>query len=86
MGYFNSIFKMWPDKNCVQGEKIIGDRDREGSFQEGLRGLPYGERVRSLVDEPPAFFLPSKLVERVNIAKDELLPINKSCLAFAVVG
>ncbi len=33
MGYLNRIFNMWPDKNCVQGKKIIGGRDSEGSFQ-----------------------------------------------------
>ncbi len=25
---------MWPDKRVVQGEKIIGGKGREGSFQE----------------------------------------------------
>ncbi len=33
MGCFNSIFKMWPDKNVVQGEKNTGGKGREGSFQ-----------------------------------------------------
>ncbi len=27
------IFKVWPDKRFVQGEKNIGDKGREGSFQ-----------------------------------------------------
>ncbi len=29
----NSIFKMWPDKNFVQGEKNAGGKGHEGSFQ-----------------------------------------------------
>ncbi len=33
MGCLNSIFKMWPDKSFVQGEKSIGSKGREGSFQ-----------------------------------------------------
>ncbi len=27
------IFKLWPDKNVVQGKKSTGGKDREGSFQ-----------------------------------------------------
>ncbi len=33
MGYSNSIFKMWPDKKIVQGEKNDVGKGREGSFQ-----------------------------------------------------
>ncbi len=33
MGSLNSIFKMWPDKDFVQGAKNTGVKGREGSFQ-----------------------------------------------------
>ncbi len=33
MGCLNSIFKVWPDKRFVQGEKNTGVKGREGSFQ-----------------------------------------------------
>ncbi len=34
MGCLNSIFKLGPDENVVQGEKNIGGRGHEGSFQK----------------------------------------------------
>ncbi len=33
MGCLTSIFKMWPNKNFVQGEKNTGGKSSEGSFQ-----------------------------------------------------
>ncbi len=33
MGCLNSIVKMWPDKNFIQGAKNTGNKGREGSFQ-----------------------------------------------------
>ncbi len=33
IGCLNRIFKMWPDERFVQGEKNIGSKGREGSFQ-----------------------------------------------------
>ncbi len=33
MGCLNRIFKMWVDERFVQGEKNIGGKGREGSFQ-----------------------------------------------------
>ncbi len=33
MDCLNRIFKMWPDERFVQGEKKIGGKGREGSFQ-----------------------------------------------------
>ncbi len=33
MGCLNSVFKVWLDKRFVQGEKNIGGKGREGSFQ-----------------------------------------------------
>ncbi len=33
MGCLNKIFKMWADERIVQGEKNIGGKDREGSFE-----------------------------------------------------
>ncbi len=33
MGCFNNIFKMWPDKRFVQGEKILGVRVVKDRFR-----------------------------------------------------
>ncbi len=33
MGCLNRIFKVWKDKCFVQGEKNIGDKGHEGSFE-----------------------------------------------------
>ncbi len=33
MGSLNRILKMWPDERFVQGEKYIGGKGHEGSFQ-----------------------------------------------------
>ncbi len=34
MGGLNSVFKKWPDKRFVQGEKNTGCKGCKGSFQE----------------------------------------------------
>ncbi len=33
MGCWNKIFKMWADERFVNGEKNIGGKGREGTFQ-----------------------------------------------------
>ncbi len=44
MGCLNSIFKMWPDKNVVQGEEDTGGKGREGSFYvDETRGVTNGK-------------------------------------------
>ncbi len=47
MGCLNSIFKVWPDKGFVQGEKNTGGKVRELSFQ--VKQIPTGF-VRSVDD------------------------------------
>ncbi len=41
MSCLNNIFKVWPDKHFVQGEKNTGGKGYEGSFQvnNSLRAL-----------------------------------------------
>ncbi len=33
MGFLNTMFKVWPNKDFVQGEKNTGGKGRKGSFQ-----------------------------------------------------
>ncbi len=56
MGCLNRIFKTWPDESFVQGEKNIGGKGREGSFQVKQHPTGFiGSAEDNVVSTEPGF-------------------------------